>query len=151
MNCFRKLVQNIHLNSLQKKKQNTNIHLNFRPKIGSDLKSRTSLNSVHRPRVLKTMDNVRLHGDPQPGVVAQSRHFGKLLFSCRAFEYKKLIFFRFRWDYFDIYKRRTKGKELEWFKRFAAGGVSTEYLESVYPAESFPAWQTIQTGRKSSK
>ena len=26
-------------------------------------------------------------------------------------------------------------------------GVRTEYLKSVFPAESFPAWQTIQTGR----
>lgn len=25
-------------------------------------------------------------------------------------------------------------------------GVRSEYLESVFPAESFPAWQTIQTG-----
>ena len=25
-------------------------------------------------------------------------------------------------------------------------GVKTEFLKSVFPAESFPAWQTIQTG-----
>jgi len=51
----------------------------------------------------------------------------------------------FRWDYFKIYKERT-GKELEGFKRFMSEGVRTEYLESVFPAESFPALQTIQTG-----
>ena len=26
--------------------------------------------------------------------------------------------------------------------------IRTQYLESVFPAESFPAWQTIQTGKK---
>jgi len=51
----------------------------------------------------------------------------------------------FRWDYFNIYKDRT-GKDLEGFKRFMSAGVRTKYLESVFPAESFPAWQTIQTG-----
>jgi len=51
----------------------------------------------------------------------------------------------FRWDYFQLYQDRT-GQELEGFKRFKSGGVRTEYLESVFPAESFPAWQTIQTG-----
>lgn len=51
----------------------------------------------------------------------------------------------FRWDYFQIYKDRT-GKDLEGFKRFMSAGVRTKYLESVFPAESFPAWQTIQTG-----
>jgi len=51
----------------------------------------------------------------------------------------------FRWDYFEIYKQRT-GKDLEGFRRFMSEGVRTEYLESVFPAESFPAWQTIQTG-----
>merc|ERR1712106_107618 len=51
----------------------------------------------------------------------------------------------FRWDYFKIYKDKT-GKDLEGFKRFMSAGVRTEYLESVFLAESFPAWQTIQTG-----
>ena len=56
------------------------------------------------------------------------------------------LFSRFRWDYFDIYKDRT-GKDLEGFKRFMSAGVRTKYLESVFPAESFPALQTIQTGK----
>ena len=59
--------------------------------------------------------------------------------------YNHASYSRFRWDYFRIYKRRT-GKELEGFRRFMSEGVRTEYLESVFPAESFPAWQTIQTG-----
>ena len=37
---------------------------------------------------------------------------------------------------------------MEGFNNFMAQGVRTEYLESVFPAESFPAWQTIQTGEK---
>ena len=53
--------------------------------------------------------------------------------------------FRFRWDYFQIYRDNT-GHDLEGFKQFIAGGVRSQYLESVFPAESFPAWQTIQTG-----
>ena len=53
--------------------------------------------------------------------------------------------FRFRWDYFQIYRDKT-GHDLEGFKQFIAGGVRARYLESVFPAESFPAWQTIQTG-----
>ena len=56
--------------------------------------------------------------------------------------------FRFRWDYFKIYRDMT-GHDLEGFKQFIAGGVRAEYLESVFPAESFPAWQTIQTGEPS--
>eukprot|EP00091_Calanus_sinicus_P023846 TRINITY_DN8277_c0_g1_i1.p1 TRINITY_DN8277_c0_g1~~TRINITY_DN8277_c0_g1_i1.p1 ORF type:complete len:298 (+),score=72.38 TRINITY_DN8277_c0_g1_i1:94-987(+) len=51
----------------------------------------------------------------------------------------------FRWDYFQIYQERT-GNQLEGFKKFMTAGVRTEYLESVFPAESFPAWQTLQTG-----
>ena len=53
--------------------------------------------------------------------------------------------FRFRWDYFQIYRDNT-GHDLEGFKQFIAGGVRSKYLESVFPAESFPAWQTLQTG-----
>lgn len=45
----------------------------------------------------------------------------------------------------DLYRERT-GKDLEGFKQFADNGVRTEWLKSVFPAESFPAWQTIQTG-----
>ena len=55
-------------------------------------------------------------------------------------------FFRFRSDYFKIYQDRT-GQELNGFKRFMSTGVRAEYLESVFPAETFPALQTIQTGR----
>jgi len=51
----------------------------------------------------------------------------------------------FRWDYFDKYHEKTGG-ELVGFQKFMEAGVRSEYLESVFPAESFPAWQTIQTG-----
>ena len=44
-----------------------------------------------------------------------------------------------------MYRQRTRS-DLEGFNNFMAQGVRTEYLESVFPAESFPAWQTIQTG-----
>ena len=53
--------------------------------------------------------------------------------------------FRFRWDYFDKYHEKT-GRELTGFQKFMNSGVRAHYLESVFPAESFPAWQTIQTG-----
>ena len=56
-----------------------------------------------------------------------------------------VIDFRFRWDYFDKYHEKTGG-ELVGFQKFMEAGVHSEYLESVFPAESFPAWQTIQTG-----
>ena len=56
-----------------------------------------------------------------------------------------VIDFRFRWDYFDKYHEKTGG-ELVGFQKFMEAGVRSEYLESVFPAESFPAWQTIQTG-----
>ena len=52
---------------------------------------------------------------------------------------------RFRWDYFEKYHEKT-GRELTGFQKFMDAGVRSEYLESVFPAESFPAWQTIQTG-----
>ena len=55
------------------------------------------------------------------------------------------IFFSFRADYLKMYRQRTRS-DLEGFTNFMAQGVRTEYLESVFPAESFPAWQTIQTG-----
>ena len=53
--------------------------------------------------------------------------------------------FRFRWDYFDKYHEKTGG-ELTGLQKFMDSGVRAQYLESVFPAESFPAWQTIQTG-----
>ena len=66
----------------------------------------------------------------------------------KYFQLKKFsnyFYFSFRWDYLDLYRDRT-GRELEGFAQFAAGGVRAEWLKSVFPAESFPAWQTIQTG-----
>ena len=54
--------------------------------------------------------------------------------------------FSFRADYLKMYRQRTRS-DLEGFNNFMAQGVRTEYLESVFPAESFPAWQTIQTGK----
>ena len=62
-------------------------------------------------------------------------------FFINSFETKS----RFRWDYFDKYHEKTGG-ELVGFKKFMEAGVRSEYLKSVFPAESFPAWQTIQTG-----
>ncbi len=55
-------------------------------------------------------------------------------------------FFRFRWDYLDKFELRS-GNAFSAFRRFQAEGVSAEYLKSVFPAESFPTWQTINTGR----
>ena len=63
------------------------------------------------------------------------------IFFIDSFETKS----RFRWDYFDKYHEKTGG-ELVGFKKFMEAGVRSEYLKSVFPAESFPAWQTIQTG-----
>ena len=49
-----------------------------------------------------------------------------------------------------MYRQRTRS-DLEGFTNFMSQGVRTKYLESVFPAESFPAWQTIQTGDKSKR
>ncbi len=52
-----------------------------------------------------------------------------------------------RWDHLDHFNRSNiSGKRFLGFEKFLNGGVKTEYLESVFPAESFPAWQTISTG-----
>ena len=32
------------------------------------------------------------------------------------------------------------------FEKFIKEGVHTEYIKSVFPSESFPSWQTINTG-----
>ena len=62
---------------------------------------------------------------------------------------------RFRWDYLQSENRQTvneKGKnvlrnpEYPGFSRFMSQGVHTEYITSVFPSESFPSWQTINTG-----
>ena len=54
--------------------------------------------------------------------------------------------FRFKSNYLDMYRDRT-GRYLDGFHQFMSEGVRTRYLKSVFPAESFPAWQTIQTGK----
>ena len=54
--------------------------------------------------------------------------------------------FRFRWDLLNRFRRR--GGPFRGFDKFLDGGVQTEYLTSVFPSESFPAWQTINTGNK---
>uniref|UniRef100_A0A0K2TR93 Ectonucleotide pyrophosphatase/phosphodiesterase family member 6like [Oryzias latipes] n=1 Tax=Lepeophtheirus salmonis TaxID=72036 RepID=A0A0K2TR93_LEPSM len=51
----------------------------------------------------------------------------------------------FRWDYLRKFSLRS-GKGFPGFEEFKRGGVHTKYLKSVFPAESFPAWQTINTG-----
>lgn len=53
----------------------------------------------------------------------------------------------FRWDYLRRFAGRGGGS-FPGFDKFRQGGVETEYLESVFPSESFPAWQTINTGIK---
>ena len=50
-----------------------------------------------------------------------------------------------RWDHLTRFTARSK-KEFPGFKDFVSGGTQAEYLQSVFPAESFPAWQTITTG-----
>jgi len=50
----------------------------------------------------------------------------------------------FRWDYLERFAPR--GGRFPGFDNFRRGGVETEYLQSVFPSESFPAWQTINTG-----
>ena len=64
-----------------------------------------------------------------------------------CFDIDPVHFFSFRSDYLKLYRQRTRS-DLEGFNNFMSQGVRTEYLESVFPAESFPAWQTIQTGEK---
>ena len=47
---------------------------------------------------------------------------------------------RFRWDYLEWFKRR-RNRILPGFTEFRRSGVSTEYLKSVFPSESFATWQ----------
>lgn len=52
-----------------------------------------------------------------------------------------------RWDYLERFSKRSGvNGAFPGFDAFLRGGVRTEYLESVFPSESFPAWQTINTG-----
>ena len=53
--------------------------------------------------------------------------------------------FRFRWDYLDWFLKR-RNRHFRHFTEFRRSGVSTEYLKSVFPSESFATWQTINTG-----
>ena len=43
-------------------------------------------------------------------------------------------------------KKVFKNPEYPGFSRFMSQGVHTEYITSVFPSESFPSWQTINTG-----
>ncbi|XP_021967716.1 glycerophosphocholine cholinephosphodiesterase ENPP6 [Folsomia candida] len=47
----------------------------------------------------------------------------------------------FRWDYYD----QSKG-ELRGFPLFLKEGVQAEWVEPIFPSESYPAWTTISTG-----
>ena len=38
------------------------------------------------------------------------------------------------------------GRDFPHFRRFQTEGVRAEYMKSVFPTESFPTWQTINTG-----
>lgn len=48
---------------------------------------------------------------------------------------------RFRWDYISHLGGDTSG-----FKEFLKEGVSAEYVKTIFPSLSFPAWTTISTG-----
>lgn len=50
-----------------------------------------------------------------------------------------------RWDHLRRFTLRS-GKDFPGFKEFFSRGVRTKYLKSVFPSESFPAWQSINTG-----
>ena len=76
-----------------------------------------------------------------PQIENATDHRNKKLIKKNPFQTKS----RFRWDYFDKYHEKSGGK-LVGFQKFMDAGVRSEYLKSVFPAESFPAWQTIQTG-----
>lgn len=56
----------------------------------------------------------------------------------------------FRWDHLQRFQLRS-GKDFPGFQQFQNEGIRTEYIKSVFPAESFPTWQTINTGMISSK
>ena len=43
-------------------------------------------------------------------------------------------------------KNVLRNPEYPGFSRFMSQGVHTEYITSVFPSESFPSWQTINTG-----
>ena len=62
---------------------------------------------------------------------------------------------RFRWDYLPRENQQRvngegekvfKAPEYPGFTKFMEQGVHTEYITSVFPSESFPSWQTINTG-----
>lgn len=57
------------------------------------------------------------------------------------------LYFRMRWDHIRRFTLRSN-KDFPGFKEFFMGGVRTKYLKSVFPSESFPAWQSINTGTK---
>ena len=48
--------------------------------------------------------------------------------------------FRFRWDYLDWFHKR-RNRYFPGFTEFRRSGVSTQYLKSVFPSESFATWQ----------
>lgn len=63
----------------------------------------------------------------------------------------------FRWDYLPRQNQQSgnrqgkntilKSSKYPGFEEFMRKGVHTEYIKSVFPSESFPSWQTINTGR----
>ena len=52
----------------------------------------------------------------------------------------RIYLFRFRWDYLDWFQKRTN-RYFPGFTEFRRSGVSTQYLKSVFPSESFATWQ----------
>ena len=74
-------------------------------------------------------------------------------------KYESILHFvliRFRWDYLPREtqssgnsrerKNALKSESYPGFEEFIKKGVHTEYIKSVFPSESFPSWQTINTG-----
>ena len=65
----------------------------------------------------------------------------------------KIFFLRFRWDYLPRLNQQSGNRgrnknrvNYTGFDEFLNNGVHTKYIESVFPSESFPSWQTISTG-----
>ena len=56
----------------------------------------------------------------------------------------------FRWDYLDWFHKR-RNRYFPGFTEFRRSGVSTQYLKSVFPSESFATWQAWTSSSHFSK
>ena len=57
-------------------------------------------------------------------------------------KYYRDNFFRFRYDYVN----ELNPREYPGFHRFLRDGVRAKWMNSVFPADSLPAWTTLLTG-----